>query len=443
MYKLQLGDCFLLTFPKDRGGTFHLLIDCGLVQGAKDPAPKMKEIAKDIAKQTDGVIDLVLITHEHWDHVSGFDQAEDVFKEMEFKQLWLAWTEDPANKLASALRTARANRRRALQQAVQHLQAQPGVEANPSVQLAARLLDFFGGMESAGGDKTAAALQWVKDHAGAKSTRYCKPGDLLDLPGVSGARVYVLGPPEDKDLLHRSSPSSRHPETYLAPAEEQLTLALGAAAGSADADATQPFDQAFRLTHPVAEKDPFFQEHYGFQEAGDQWRRIDTDWQGLVGPLALQLDSDTNNTSLAIAIELLPSRKVLLFPGDAQVGNWLSWQGLSWPDPDAGNGTKVTVKDLFGRTVLYKVGHHGSHNATLREQGLEMMTNDDLLAMVPVDEKFANTVKHWQMPWPDLLARLKERTAGRILRADQKSSKLAYAEVDDLYIDVPIPLGKK
>ena len=25
----------------------------------------------------------------------------------------------------------------------------------------------------------------------------------------------------------------------------------------------------------------------------------------------------------------------------------------------------MTTKDLLARTVLYKVGHHGSHNATL------------------------------------------------------------------------------
>jgi hypothetical protein len=46
---------------------------------------------------------------------------------------------------------------------------------------------------------------------------------------------------------------------------------------------------------------------------------------GLAGRLALQLDSDTNNTSLVLAFELGKSGRVLLFPGDAQVGNWLSW----------------------------------------------------------------------------------------------------------------------
>ena len=39
---------------------------------------------------------------------------------------------------------------------------------------------------------------------------------------------------------------------------------------------------------------------------------------------ALKIDNDVNNTSLALALELADKR-VLLFPGDAQVGNWLSW----------------------------------------------------------------------------------------------------------------------
>lgn len=52
--------------------------------------------------------------------------------------------------------------------------------------------------------------------------------------------------------------------------------------------------------------------------------------------------------------------------GDAQAShpaslNWRSWSEGSFTDGTA----EVTVKDLLGRTVLYKVGHHGSHNATL------------------------------------------------------------------------------
>ena len=51
----------------------------------------------------------------------------------------------------------------------------------------------------------------------------------------------------------------------------------------------------------------------------------------------------------------------LLFAADAQVGNWESWQTLEWKLDD---GTRVTGPDLLKRTVFYKVGHHGSGNAT-------------------------------------------------------------------------------
>jgi hypothetical protein len=62
------------------------------------------------------------------------------------------------------------------------------------------------------------------------------------------------------------------------------------------------------------------------------------------------LDSFLNNTSLILLFEI--HGKKLLFPGDAQWENW-SW-ALSQP------GIKNLLKDV----VLYKVGHHGSRNAT-------------------------------------------------------------------------------
>jgi hypothetical protein len=115
---------------------------------------------------------------------------------------------------------------------------------------------------------------------------------------------------------------------------------------------------------------------------------------------------------------------VLLFPGDAQVGNWLSWEGLQWQVRDGSVGKTVTTRELLAHTVLYKVGHHGSHNATLREKGLELMSSDELVAMIPVQRQMANKMD-WQMPFPSLLRRLEEKTRGRILDVDTgvKNSK--------------------
>lgn len=95
----------------------------------------------------------------------------------------------------------------------------------------------------------------------------------------------------------------------------------------------------------------------------------------------------------------------------------------------------MTGPDLLQRTVLYKVGHHGSHNATLREKGVEMMSNLKL-ALLPVDHQMALKKRWNNMPLPELLSRLEEKTGGAVIRIDQdlpkgltqtvKSSELYY-----------------
>jgi hypothetical protein len=199
-----------------------------------------------------------------------------------------------------------------------------------------------------------------------------------------------------------------------------------------------PFDRHLRISVEEAARMPFFWEHYGFAgnppcemrstkhapiepsllSMGPAWRRIDTDWLGVATELALQMDSYTNNTSLAMAIELVGTGKVLLFPADAQVGNWLSWDTIA-PTFTGAEGKSFTAADLLRRTVFYKVGHHGSHNATMREVGLERMVSPELVAFVPVDERVAREVRNWRdMPFGPLLARLYETTKGRVIRLD-------------------------
>ena len=107
-----------------------------------------------------------------------------------------------------------------------------------------------------------------------------------------------------------------------------------------------------------------------------------------------------------------------------QVGNWESWHvGKNGKERRwTVGGRKVTTEQLLNRTVLYKVGHHGSHNATLREKGLEMMTDPRLAAMVPVDEYIAHEKKHWtRMPFAPLMHRLRELAKAGVLQADEKA----------------------
>ncbi len=66
------------------------------------------------------------------------------------------------------------------------------------------------------------------------------------------------------------------------------------------------------------------------------------------------LDDAMNNTSLILLFEV--GRKKLLFPGDAQIENW------EYALKAAKDHEKVC--QLLAEVDVYKVGHHGSLNAT-------------------------------------------------------------------------------
>src|SRR5262249_27143474 len=204
----------------------------------------------------------------------------------------------------------------------------------------------------------------------------------LTWDGVPDARVYILGPPEDPELIKRYNPSASGEEVYPKAMAAAIEAAFFAACGvlpkrldahpdSDDVREAQamslPFDEEYQVPVEDARKKKFFQDHYYGPGASPDWRQIEADWFGAAGGFALQLDSATNNTSLAFALEIGPpgEGKVLLFPGDAQVGNWQSWFGkvkvgkrmlgkdMVWSVA----GKTVTAEDLLRRTALYKVGH--------------------------------------------------------------------------------------
>jgi hypothetical protein len=413
MYRQGLGDCFLVTLPRATGEPFFILIDCGVILGTADAVAKMEAVVADVAQTTQGHVDLLLATHEHWDHLSGFVQAADLFKGITFDHVWLGWTEDPDDPLARELGAEHQKLRLALAAAAARLRFGGGADG-----VVDGLLELFG---AAGQGTTRDALERVKSFA---KPRFCRPtDDPVEFPALP-ARLYVLGPPHDRAMIQRFNPSKAHPETF-----GLAGLFLDQSApGFTDPDRDAPFDPLVQIPLEVAPSMPFFQQRYWGEprpatgraadedqhaESDQGWRRIDGNWLDASSAFALHLDGATNNTSLALAIELADGR-VLLFAADAMVGNWLSWQDLAW---QVGDRT-VTGGDLLRRTVLYKTGHHGSHNATLRDKGLEMMASLEV-ALIPVDHEMA-VKKGWRrMPLESLEERLNELTRGRVLRIDK------------------------
>ena len=71
--------------------------------------------------------------------------------------------------------------------------------------------------------------------------------------------------------------------------------------------------------------------------------------------------------------------------------------------------------NLLKRVVFYKVGHHGSHNATIKAKGLEMMTHPDLMAFIPVSVPVAQDyMGYCPMPFYPVVRALQTRTEGRV-----------------------------
>lgn len=436
MYDLHgEGDCFLLAFRAQDGSARYMLIDCGLFLGTSGGADRLREVAADIAEATGNHLHVVVATHEHWDHLVGFEYAKATFgsSEMTIDEVWMAWTEDVEHDaLAKRLQEQYEAAAMALVAAVTQLEAQGSPWAGPMRDVLAYHHDFEGTL----GVNTDDLMDRVHTELAKRPARYCSPeGPPFTLLEVPGVRFYTLGPPRNEELLEILETEQALRGEPL-PMDEAATLyaavlsAYGAPGFGEDERARQerideqsrPFTDPFGMALQAAqayevEGCSFFQKHYGFDEDGkDAWRRIDTDWLETAGELALHLDDYTNNTSLVLAIELLDSGKVLLFPGDAQVGNWSSWKDVSWTVEDGCTPETVTGLDLVQRTAFYKVGHHGSHNGTLLEYLRQM--RGDLVAMIPVNEAWAKGKKGWAHPGRELFQELEVQTGGRIIRAD-------------------------
>jgi beta-lactamase superfamily II metal-dependent hydrolase len=456
MYRIGHGDCFLIAFASENPDKpAYVLIDCGYKPGSPGKLgqpTKAKEIGQHIVATTGGFVDVAVVTHEHQDHVNGFTPTN--FPGLKAGKIWFAWTENPKDDIANQLRKKFKDRllrlidsRAALLGAGKN-DAAATVEWFLEFELGDEQLDDFNGKAHLGakGKDPASSANKVA----MKFLRECAPGDpeylypheaARAIPGAKSARAFVLGPPHDIDKIDDLDPIGD--ENF---GDDEGSHGLGAAAGGPARGSPKespfprrhviPLDQAF--TDP--EVSGFFSDHYGadgivVDEAEDgreipasaSWRRMTADDAADAGALALAMNNATNNASLVLAFELSKGGKVLLFVGDAQAGNWRSWSEDSFDD----EGTKLTAQELLGRTVLYKVGHHGSHNATLNGKpdspraNLAWMARGqqqaaEFVAMITAVEAWAHQKPKpdWNHPLPAIKDALLDKAGGRVLQTD-------------------------
>lgn len=455
MYCIGTGDCFLIRFHSGKKDVFTMMIDCGSCRGDRnDFLPYVKDLAGTLTNKT---IDLLVVTHEHNDHVNGFDKCYDIFKSLTIKEAWFAWTEDPADPTgaAAALKQKQQKMKMGLRNAIQQLDKNHQAFKKDKTPNAYRVpleenhaaflmgLDTLSSINLPEDDKPSLpGMRKIKQLLEEKKvrTRYLTPGDCFPVSGLPGIIFSVLGPPTSRNAISKDGKqgtdvynkslalnnSNLSVNAFLG-LEGELTRNdlpfAGVYIDEPPADKVKPSrntipppNQVETAAAPVGKSsDNVISAYY---EAGNDWRRIDDDWLESAGALALRLNSHINNTSLVLAIEFLDSGKVLLFPGDAEFGSWESWHLIQeWMTK--GKGNKPWAEDLLNRTVFYKVGHHLSYNGTALEKGILMMKDPRLAAMATLDRH--RIAKGWTstMPNKPLLQELIRRTQGKLFIMDE------------------------
>ncbi|WP_342316824.1 hypothetical protein [Lysobacter sp. FW306-1B-D06B] len=353
-YDVGFGDCFLLSFHYasfDR----HVLIDFGSTRLPTGKAVKgnyMEYIARCIHRDCGGKLTAVVATHRHKDHISGFAMKDGkgsgaIIAALQPDVVLQPWTEDPnaprnakvPSKTLPGKKVPVATLMAMHLDALEDMNRYAGFVLDASKKLTAPgLKSLRDQLEFLGDDNELANRSAITNlmTMGSSPARYlyfgAKSGLETLLPGVT---THVLGPPTLKqtDTITKQR-STDEDEFWLARADFwKKRAAVAARPGVA-------FEPLFRNQ----------QEHRIPLDARWYRNRAQHEQAETMLSIVRSLDAQMNNTSLILLFEV--GGKLLLFPGDAQYENWM------YALDQEGVAEKLRQVDF------YKVGHHGSRNAT-------------------------------------------------------------------------------
>jgi hypothetical protein len=367
MYRTGFGDCFLLSFGTARSAR-HVLIDFGV--HAQGDIGTMASIMDHLESETGRKLDLLVVTHAHRDHISGFGQFADRFAQFEIGEIWMPWTDNPRDKDATGLER-------------KHLALYDRLEKHLRVALAARPKDAVNSaaLHAISNMKSIERTRSELSHAfgtGAR-VRYLGAGvSFGKAAGIPGLSAEILGPPRDKRFFSRMDPLEGQ---HFLSTPGETNGGLHPFPGFEIRPGDPEFEEIVKDRQPLVPPG----ELPALQERG----------MAPVGRLTLALDSVRNNTSLVILFRY--QGKTLLFPGDAQ---WDSWQ--SWINTD-------NARQLLGELDFLKVAHHGSESAT-PVSVVKSLKSAGLVAMVPTQVKPFPTI-----PCKPLLDELRKHCEGQVV----------------------------
>lgn len=364
-YQVGFGDCFLLSFsypkaPKKSEQERHVLIDYGStgMPAGIDASTQMMNVANDIRERCNGKLAMVVATHRHKDHISGFTTKKDgsgtgdIIKTLKPDMVVQPWTEDPSIKDPKPVKKTRGSQVLPVTNAqylstLSDMNSLAGTMRTEMARL--RLTKSLKGMfddlvdeiDFLSEDNSLPNRMAVANLASMGENHYVNFGYNLAvgrlLPGV---KIHVLGPPTLEQHSEIQKQKSRD--------ENEFWMLQGAARSfwKMQAASSQLIAESANRLFPDADV------YEGYFPSNNRWfiRRLrELRTEQLLG-LVRMLDKSMNNTSVILLFEV--GGKKLLFPGDAQIENWEFALG------------KKEVLDLLKDVTVYKVGHHGSRNAT-------------------------------------------------------------------------------
>lgn len=384
-YQVGFGDCFLLTFHYAQEGDRHILIDFGST-GAPKGFGDLAAVASSIKEECGGKLHAVVATHRHKDHIGGFatdgTNSGGIIASCDPDVVIQPWTEDPDAQPDATAATTLSTGSKAFVAALwdMHAVAQAILKEAPYLESLLDSADFDEEAESET-DEEAPADRPAGSHRRLRPAfkRLLFMGDN-NLPNRSavenlqrmGKRHFYVHT-GSKSGLERLLPGVK--VTVLGPPTLEQTETIRSQRQRDESEFWQFQAQASRLAANPEAKPLFPNAPVLDKRQWPKWSRwLIPRLRGVRGEqlreIVRVLDKAMNNTSVILLFEI--GKHKLLFPGDAQIENWQ--YALS----------QKRYQKLLRDVTFYKVGHHGSLNATPkslwkgfahRSQGLQTMVS--------------------------------------------------------------------
>jgi hypothetical protein len=365
-YQVGFGDCFLLTFHYPQAKDRHVLIDFGST-GAPRGFGDLSAVANSIKEECGGKLHAVVATHRHRDHISGFatdgDGPGGIIASCEPDVVVQPWTEDPEARPDAKAATALSTRSKGFVAALQdmHAVAQAVLDEAPRLESLLDNADLDEEEAEPEADEEAPAERPAGPRKRQRSLfKYLAFMGENNLPNRSAVdNLQRMG--KRRFYVHTGSRSGLEPllpgvkVTVLGPPTLEQTETIRAQMQRDESEFWQFQAQASQLAADPATERLFPDAPVLEKHQWPKWSRwLIPRLRGIRGEqlreIVRVLDNAMNNTSVILLFEV--GKHKLLFPGDAQIENWL--YALS----------QKRYQKLLRDVTFYKVGHHGSMNAT-------------------------------------------------------------------------------